>query len=225
MENTPHDSSPSRGFTLIEMLVVLAILSILAIVGFYSLGSRAPRAVKSTTLQVRGALQEARELAISSGRNITIQATWDTVARTASIVSVDDSPIPAVKSQITLGSSSLRYCKATGSGGAALPTTDPDVKGLTAAANYGFSSGSNGWKTDLFNSSTYTFAPNGYLINKTSGAALTGGFFVGIVGNTTNHSGVPVGVVLVNDQGKIIAFYKADSAAGTDPDYQWQRLE
>jgi len=225
MEPLPHDSSPSRGYSLIELLVVLAILSILAIAGAFSLGSRAPRAVKSTTLQVRGAIQEARELAISTGRNITLQATWDSAARTASIVTVDDSPTPATKSQVSIDSSSLRYCRATGGGGAALPTTSPDVKGLTAAATYKFSSGSGGWDRNLFNSSTYTFAPNGYLIDKTSGAALTGGFFVGIVGNTPNHSGVPVGVVLVNDQGKIIAFYKADSAAGTDPDYQWQRLE
>ncbi|WP_243304037.1 pilus assembly FimT family protein [Geothrix oryzisoli] len=225
MEPMPHDGSPNQGYSLIELLVVLAILSILAIVGTLSLGSRAPRAVKSTTLQVRGALQEARELAISTGRNITIRATWDSAAKTASIVTVDDSPVPAMKSQVALDASSLRYCRVTGSGGASLPTTSPDVKSLTAATTYGFSSGSNGWKTDLFNSSTYTFAPNGYLIDNTSGAALLGGFFVGVVGNTVNHTGVPVGVVLVNDQGKIIAFYKADSAAGTDPDYQWQRLE
>lgn len=225
MEPKSNDSSQTQGYTLIEMLVVLGILAILTLVGVISLGSRAPRAVKSATMQVRGALQEARGLAISTGRSITVQANWDATTRRATIRAVDDSPTPATKSEVTLDNSSLRYCTPTGSGGGDLPTTSPDIKGLTAAATYGFSSGSNGWKTHLFNSSTYTFAPNGYLIDKTTGLALTGGFFVGIVGNSANHSGVPVGVVMVNDQGKIIAFYKADSAAGTDPDYQWQRLE
>jgi prepilin-type N-terminal cleavage/methylation domain-containing protein len=218
----------SRGYSLIELLVVLAIIAVLATAGAFTLGSQSPRAVRAATLHLRGALQEARELAMATGRNITIQASWDPAKNAATIITVDNSPIPAVKSQVTLDRSEFRYCRITGATGVAFPTTTPDVKNLKAAASYGFDPGSAGWNRQLFNSNTYTFAPNGNLIDSGTGLALTGGFIVEVVGNKVNQTGVPVGVVLVNDQGKIIAFYKADAtfnAGAPNTDYSWQRLE
>lgn len=225
MRLNPPNSRARSGFTLIELLVVLAIIGILVIAGTSAMGSRGPRSVKSLTVQIKGAIQEARALALSSGRSITLQATWNASTNSGSIIAIDDTTSVNKLMNVALDASFLRYCQPTSDGGISLPTTSPDVKSLKAVENFGWTSTTNGWTNHLFNSTAITFAPSGNVIDTSTGTALTGGFFVGVVGKSKNLSGVPVGVVLVSDQGRILSFYKSDSASGTGADSLWQRVE
>lgn len=68
---TPAHPS-SRGFSLIELLVVLIIAGILAMVGITSLGSRRKAAVRDLTLQMYSVLVDAQQLARSTGQMVTL---------------------------------------------------------------------------------------------------------------------------------------------------------
>lgn len=218
MAPSPLQPKSQHGFSVIELLVVLVIVSILSYVGMSSLTPKSPGAVKSLTLQIRGILNEARELAISSGRTVTVQANWNAATRVGTIVLVDETG--ATKSAITLDSSALS--KATPDS-AVFNTTDPTLISLTAASTYGFGSAAK-FSNHLFNSTKFQFAPNGYLIDSATGISPTNGVFVGVKGMTANRSGVPVGVVLVTTDGRVISFFKPD-AVETGADYLWKRLE
>ncbi len=66
-----------RGYSLIEILVVLSILGILAVVGVSVIGNRKGAAVRSLMDEMEGALTNARATASATGRDITIE-TWGT---------------------------------------------------------------------------------------------------------------------------------------------------
>lgn len=62
-----------RGYTLLELLVVLSIVGILVGVGMSFTLSRPSTAVRGVTGQVYGLLQSAQTLARTSGRNVALQ--------------------------------------------------------------------------------------------------------------------------------------------------------
>ena len=91
----------SRGFTLVEALVVLAILGILTLVGIGQLGNRQGMAVRSLLDELEGSLGNARQTAIATGRDVAIYSwgTWS--AGTPLVIAYGDASLPAADLQST----------------------------------------------------------------------------------------------------------------------------
>ncbi len=85
----------ARGFTLMELLIVVFIAGVLAVLAYWNLGSVVPQwRLRSTASDVRGALAFARARAIAQNRTYLVQfqsggyrVWWD---KTADGVSMDD---------------------------------------------------------------------------------------------------------------------------------------
>jgi prepilin-type N-terminal cleavage/methylation domain-containing protein len=79
-------STPRRhaaiGYSLIELLVVLAIVGILAIAGVSMIGNRQSGAVRGLLDELEGALSNAHQAAVATGRDVAILTwgTWDAAA-------------------------------------------------------------------------------------------------------------------------------------------------
>lgn len=230
MEPMPQDSSPGRGYSLIEMLVVLAIIGVLAVASVVSLGPKSPKAVRSGLLEVRAALQQARQASLSSGRNLNLiinEAGTSPKIQAYDALDVLATGLPKLNAiplvDVTLDRSWLRYATFT--------TSDPPVSGevtpiktVPALASLGFT----GWVNPLVTSnSTIGFSPSGTLqsVTATTRSGLTGGTWLGIRGLTLNQAGLPYGVVIVTERGLISAFYKADSQLDNSAEVKWQRLD
>lgn len=67
----------ASGYSLIELLVVLAIVGILAIAGVTMIGNRQSGAVRGLLDEVEGALSNAHQTAVATGRDVEI-VTWGT---------------------------------------------------------------------------------------------------------------------------------------------------
>jgi len=75
----------SRGYSLIEVLMVLAIFAVLAVVGVSMIGNRRAASVRSLLDEVEGALTNARQAATATGRDVAIE-TWGTWSAGAPLV-------------------------------------------------------------------------------------------------------------------------------------------
>lgn len=242
MHSSTHDDSLARGYTLIEMLVVLAIISILAIAGVSIMVPRSPRSVRAGLYNVKEILQEARQAAQARGTYVRLDFSWDgkQLARIkgyacdstgATLKNADKTPVLALDT--SLDRSLFRSIKLV-SAVSGLP--NDSIQAVPAAISFGFGSTSEGWNHPILGSNTLAFSPNGSLVKFDSGtgsattiSALDGGCWVGVVGLSINSKGYPYGAVLVSPGGQILAFYKPDSAPneGTtlDAEFRWQRLE
>lgn len=63
------------GYSLIELIVVLVIVGILSTVGIYTFATRSSSSVRGMLDEIEGALLEAHQAAVSTGRDISI-VTW-----------------------------------------------------------------------------------------------------------------------------------------------------
>jgi prepilin-type N-terminal cleavage/methylation domain-containing protein len=61
-----------RGFSLVELLVVMVIAGILAVVSVTMLGNRKAEAVRSMLDEIEGALGNARQLSVATGRDVAL---------------------------------------------------------------------------------------------------------------------------------------------------------
>jgi len=67
----------NRGFTLIEMLVVLAIVGILSIVGVLMIGNRPSGSVRAIMDELEGVLAAAHKRAMATGQDVVITTTGE----------------------------------------------------------------------------------------------------------------------------------------------------
>lgn len=239
MRSLPHVKKPSRGYTLIEMLVVLAIVGALAAVGFYSLGSRSPRAVRSALIDIRGALQQARQLALSGGKDVDLFLSQSAGALSISVYAADDVD-PATGApktgaialmDVRLGDSWKRNATIVTTY-SSLPVALPDSV-TKAIENAGMKATTWTTANSALISSTqrYGFSSSSLpqVIN-TSGerSPMLTGTWIGVSGNSINQKGQPYGVVVITSNAGVSAYYKADSGfneSGSSKEMKWQRLD
>lgn len=218
----------SYGFSLIEMLVVMVIIGILAVVAGNWYGAEQPVAVKGTVSSVYAILSEARTVARSYGRTVTLTTTGHQATLTLSFPSQGDvTPVPAAPVLTTWvkaanGVSANRYA-GIDTGGSwpiyaqAAPNPDPLTGGepaISALFTGGLNPGSSG---KLFTGSTNTS-----LSFDSQGRPSQDFYvFVGGIRNGASYRSAPVGLVLATRANGIHAFYKPNAS---DANVPWQRL-
>jgi prepilin-type N-terminal cleavage/methylation domain-containing protein len=219
--------SPDEGFSLIELLVVLVILGVLAM-GIGTLGRKSPAAVKAGLLELRGVLQEARNLAMTSGQPVTMR--FDATAQKVRYFQVN--------ADGTLAANALAETSVQDAWSrlATITTAVPMVSGQTQdpAANPSIQLlfPVDGWTEPIEPTATVSFgfsntgAPQ--KLSGTTTSPLINGMWVGVVGTTNNRIGPAYGMVLVNPLGVITAYYKADSKFDglvEEKEFQWHRMD
>lgn len=90
-----HRGPNQRGYSLIELLVVLVILSALMIAGVVYLGNRPSTGVRALLDELEGSLFEAQRLAVASGRDVTLATDGNWTAATPAVLVRGDAAILA----------------------------------------------------------------------------------------------------------------------------------
>lgn len=215
----------SRGFTLIEVLVVLAIVGVLAAAGVYYTQDKSPAAVRVGLSELAGAIRNAQGLARSSGQSVFLRATGggkqDPMLEWG-FVTFDDTgkaTYGVVQGAWTVPAGQARFVsfgvdKGTLSDAGVNPSPS-SVSSITLNT-----SSTSIWETSLFPGSStannaFWFRPNG---------AVNSEFFVSVAGRRGGEvysKANTAGVVIVNPVSGITVFLKKD----TDNDkVKWARL-
>lgn len=226
----PRASSPQGGYTLIELLVVLAILAIVTMFVVPNLGPKSPKAVRSGLQDLKASLQQARGLAMSTGKNLNVHIVMaGNVARMTAVDLNDDGTekAPALM-DVAIGQDWRRYADFTTSDPPIAAEGSTAVKDLAALTTLGFSGWASPIKPDADATSYLGFSPQGapQFVDKTTKArsAISGGTWIGVRGLTIKDKGLPYGCVFLLENGLVTAYYKPDAQL-TDAPNQWQRLE
>jgi len=217
-----------RGFSILELLVVVVIIGIVAVVTGTWYGATQPAAVKGTVNSLVGALSDARTVAQSTGRPVTLTTSGVQSTLTITFPSQGD-VIPAPANQVlttwrrdAAGRDATRYSGIDTSSAwpiytQAAPNPDPLTGGVAAIKSL-FTNGANpGTSAKLFTgttSSTFSFDSTGHA---------SADFYVYVAGmrNGASYRSAPAGLVLVTRANGIHAFYKPNAG---DPASPWQRL-
>lgn len=83
-----------RGYSLIEMLVVMVIVGILAVAGIVYLGNRPAAGVRQVLDELEGTLLDAQKVAISTGRDVTLGTAGNWTTANPMVLVRGDATIP-----------------------------------------------------------------------------------------------------------------------------------
>jgi len=217
-----------RGFSMLELLVVVVIIGVVALVTGTWYGVSQPAAVKGTVNSLVGILSEARTVARTTGRTVTLATSGAQATLTIQFPSQGDvTPAPAnqaltVWRRDAAGRDATRYSGIDTNAAwpiytQAAPNPDPLTGGVTEVASL-FTNGVNpGASAKLFtgvNNSNFSFDPTGR-------ASADFYVYVGGMRNGASYRSAPVGLVLVTRANGIHAFYKPNAGDAASP---WQRL-
>lgn len=215
----------SRGFSMIELLVVVVIIGIVAVVTGIWYGAEAPAAVKGTTNTVFGVLTEARNQAQITGQAVTVTTGGNQIH--GGILPTLTLTFPSKGSFVTwtpqaAGRASMKYSAIDTDGSwpiyaQASPNPDPITGGVPAVAGLFTNGTPPGASGKLF-----TGTANSTLVFDSTGRANRDFYvFVGGTRNEASYPSAPVGLVLVTRANGIHAFYKPNAR---DVNVPWQRL-
>lgn len=216
---------PIRGYSLIEMILVLVIISILTLVAVSRFTSRSTAAVRSALIDIRGGLQQARQLAMSSGRPVLITSNLTTGSFKVRHLSDAGLPLDPPLLETALDRGWEKRAKLT--------TDDPIIAGeIQPAQNVEaintFLNAGVGWNTPLDPAAwSLGFTQAGLPVRfaVTGGTAytmLSNGTWLGVLGSHIADEGKPYGLVVVSPQGHINAYYKNDHLLAEPT---WKRLD
>ena len=214
----------AKGFSLLELLLVVVIIGIVAVAGGTWMQSPIPAAVKSATANLTGVLRNAQTLAISSGQLVYLQPTGVGTSSPGlewGFCTVDGSGtvsrVAPVQGAWTLNPSDTRYVALGGasllssviSGGAKTPA---EVTAITAHVQ-----NASIWDRTFFTSgdATYYFMGSG---------AISQELFIGVAGARSGSlfsNGNRLGLVVVSPTSGISTYLKQDPGAATPA---WSRL-
>ena len=218
-----------KGFSMLELLVVLVIVGILAVVtGTWYYGADQPVAVKGTVNSLVGILAEARTVARSTGRTVTLTTLGTQATLRISFLSQGDVVIvPPATPAITTwrrdasGTGATKYSGIENVGWPvmtqAAPNPDPLTGGVPSIAALFTNGVPPGAAGNLFKGaldSTFSF-------DSTGRASQDFWVYVGGMRASQSYPGAPVGLVLVTRANGIHSFYKPNAGDATVP---WQRL-
>jgi prepilin-type N-terminal cleavage/methylation domain-containing protein len=218
----------ARGFSILELLVVVVIIGIVAVVTGTWYGATQPAAVKGTVNSLVGALSDARTVAQSTGRTVTLTTSGVQSTLTITFPSQGDVlPVPANQALTTwrrdaAGRDATRYSGIDTSSAwpiytQAVPNPDPLTGGVGAISDL-FTNGVNpGTSAKLFTGTTNS----AFSFDSTGRASADFYVYVGGMRDGSSYRSAPVGLVLVTRANGIHAFYKPNAG---DPASPWQRL-
>lgn len=213
---------------MVELLVVVAIIGILAAVTGVWYGANQPAAVKGTVNSLVGILSEARTVAQTTGRTVTLTTSGDQANLSISFPSQGDvTPVPAgqaltVWRKDANGRDANLYAGVDSSSAwpvysQAAPNPDPLSGGVTSITGL-FTNGT----LPTAASKLFTGTTNTSFFFDNSGHINTDFFvYVGGMRNGASYPGAPVGLVIVTRANGIHAFYKPNAGDAGTP---WQRL-
>ena len=72
-----HPPNPEKGYSIIELVLVIAIIGILSIAGISMLGNRTGGSVRGILDEIEGSLMDAHKTAVATGRDVTIVTRGD----------------------------------------------------------------------------------------------------------------------------------------------------
>jgi len=220
----PLSNKNTKGYSIVELLVVLTIVGILAIVGVKMIGDRRGNSVRSVMDEVEGVLLAAQRNAMATGADVTISASGDWKAGTLVIDGRRTDPADATK---RLGSASEVFTS-----GYLQSRPDHQAAGIDAGKGwYATALGSalalnkvDPGKTDpmLTALGTYlcTGAANSVTVSGTT-KRFTTGFCIVVCGLRSGGvvAGGAVGVIVVpSNSTTVFKFYKREGET------QWRRL-
>ena len=215
----------AKGFSLLELLLVVVIIGILAVAGGTMSGAAQPAAVKGTLNSLYGILVEARTVARSTGRTVTLTTSGHQETMQLSFPSQGDgAPAPAALTtwlRTSGGTSVSQYSGVDNENWPiytqAAPNLDPLTGAETTIAALFTGGVLPGSSAKLFTGSTNTSLS----FDATGRANRDFYVYVGGMRNGASYPSAPVGLVLVTRASGVHAFYKPNAG---DKNVPWQRL-